>query len=186
MASYEVDAYGARAKFRDVGIVVLLTIVTLGIYAYFWYYRINRELRDFGRVYNDEKLSAERPGLSVLAITLGALIIVPAIVSYYRTTSRVRQAQRIAQTELTSGWVIFALYVTGIFFLLPLIAIPAYVQSGLNSIWQKYPRWEPEPPVLAQPRQPGQEVAAATESGATTDAPPVPAEQPPPPDASQD
>jgi len=151
MASYQVDAYGAHAKVRDVGIVALLTIVTLGIfYPLFWYFWINRELRDFGRVYQDEYLSKESPGISLLAVTLGAIVIVPAIVSFYRTTARVRQAQRIAETELTSGWVIFALYVTGIFFWLPTLAIPAYIQSGLNTIWQKYPKRDPEAPAPPQ------------------------------------
>ena len=99
MASYEVNAYGAEVKVRDPGIVVLFFFLTLGflIYPQVWYYRINRELRDFGRVYRDEKLADSNPVLSVLAVTLGALLIVPPIVSWWKCTGRIRRAQGIAQ-----------------------------------------------------------------------------------------
>jgi len=82
---------GARAKVRDEGLVVLWTVLTLGIYNGVWYYRINREMRDFGRVHGDEKLANTNPVLSILAVTLGALVIVPAIVSYWKTTGRIRR-----------------------------------------------------------------------------------------------
>ncbi len=142
MASYEVDAYGAEVKVRDVGLVVLFMFLTLGflIYPQVWYYRINRELRDFGRVYQDEKLANSNPVLSVLATTLGALLIVPAIVSWWKCTGRIRRAQEIAQEpQQTNGWIIFAIYIGGIIFSPAMLGIPAYVQSGLNSMWQKYP-----------------------------------------------
>jgi hypothetical protein len=51
--AYEADVYGARVKVREVGLVILWTALTIGIYAIVWYYRINRELRDFGRAYRD-------------------------------------------------------------------------------------------------------------------------------------
>jgi hypothetical protein len=38
---------GARAKVRDEGLVVLWTVLTIGIWTLVWYYRINREMRDF-------------------------------------------------------------------------------------------------------------------------------------------
>ncbi len=140
MATYEADVYGARVKVRDVGIVILLTAVTLSVYNWFWYFRINRELRDFGRVYRDDELANVQPGLSVLATTLGALLIVPAIVSWYRCTGRIRRAQRIVGADLTHGWVIVGIYAGA--FLIPLaaLAIPAYVQEGLNDVWKRYPR----------------------------------------------
>ena len=145
MASYEVDAQGARVKTRDIGIVALLTIVTLGIYAYVWFFRINRELRDFGAARGDEELAAERPGLSLLAVTLGALIIVPAIVSYVRCTRRVQRAQAlvgVAEHDLTSGWVIFGLCVGGVLMGVGFVGVPAYVQLGLNHTWAGYPQLE--------------------------------------------
>ena len=141
MSSYEVDAYGARAKVREPGLVVLFFFLTLGfiIYPQVWYYRINRELRDFGRVYKDEKLADSNPVLSVLAVTLGAILIVPPIVSWWKCTGRIRRAQGIAQeTSLLNGWLIFALYIGAILFTPVALGIPAYVQSALNGIWSKY------------------------------------------------
>jgi Domain of unknown function (DUF4234) len=38
-----------RVKIRSPWAVALLPIVTLGIYHLVWWYRINRELRDYGR-----------------------------------------------------------------------------------------------------------------------------------------
>ena len=69
----------ARAKLRNPLGVVGLSIITIGIYYIFWWYFINREMRDFGRARGTDL--GQNPGNSVLAITLGALIIVPAIVT---------------------------------------------------------------------------------------------------------
>ena len=123
---------GARAKVRDEGLVVLWTVLTIGIWTLVWYYRINREMRDFGRSHGDEKLANSNPVLSILAVTLGALVIVPAIVSYWKTTGRIRRMQGLCNVPLTEGWVVAILYVLGFFILLTLVAIPPYVQSGLN------------------------------------------------------
>ncbi|MBV9047700.1 MAG: DUF4234 domain-containing protein, partial [Solirubrobacterales bacterium] len=40
---------GARVKLRIPWAVALLPIITLGIYHLVWWYRINRELCDYGR-----------------------------------------------------------------------------------------------------------------------------------------
>lgn len=130
---------GARAKVRDEGLVVLWTILTLGIYTFVWYYRINREMRDFGRAHGDEELANSNPVLSILAVTIGALVIVPPIVSYWKTTGRIRRMQRACNVTPIEGWVIAILYVLGILFVITLIAIPPYVQSGLNKVWRLYP-----------------------------------------------
>ena len=140
MASPEVDLRGSRAKIRDVGIVVLLTVVTLGIYAIVWYYMINRELRDFGRATGDAELAQSNPTMSLLAVTLGGLVIIPAIVSYIGTTKRIQRAQDQVGEPPINGWVLVVLYVFGFFFLVPFVAIPAYVQSALNPVWGHFPR----------------------------------------------
>jgi hypothetical protein len=145
MTTHEVDAGGARVKARDIGIVAILTIVTLGIYGYVWYYRINRELRDFGAAHQDEELAGERPGLSLLAVTLGAVLIVPPIVSWVRCTKRIQRAQNLVELpekDVTSGWVIFGLCVGGLLTSVGFVGVPVYVQMGLNHVWEKYPRLE--------------------------------------------
>lgn len=100
----------------------LLSIVTLGIYFLFWYYRINREMRDNGIPVN--------PGRAVLAIFPGGLIIVPAIVSSYNTGQRINALQQ--QRGLypsASGWIGLLLnYVMSIGII--------YYQAEINKAWQ--------------------------------------------------
>jgi hypothetical protein len=76
--------------------VALLTVVTVGIYWPIWYFKINRELRDVGRLGHDESLAASSPWSSVAAITLGALVLVPPFVSYVRFAGRLQDGERAA------------------------------------------------------------------------------------------
>jgi Domain of unknown function (DUF4234) len=145
---------GARAKVRDEGLVLLWTVLTLGIYTLVWYYKINREMRDFGRAHGDERLANSNPVLSILAVTLGSLVLIPAWVSYWRTTGRIRHMQRLCNVSESSGWLIGVCYVLGFFVLLTLLVIPPYVQSGLNAVWRLYPPAEGAEVDLAGAPQP--------------------------------
>jgi Domain of unknown function (DUF4234) len=91
-----IDAITVDVKTRRVWSVVLLTVVTLGIYGIVWYFKINRELRDFGAAHGDAKLGSSEPWRSVIAVTLGAGLVVPQLVSVVRLTHRVQAAERIA------------------------------------------------------------------------------------------
>jgi uncharacterized membrane protein YjgN (DUF898 family) len=131
----EVQIQGAEkpAKIRDVVAVPLLTIVTLGIYGVVWYYKINREMADYGRVNGQADELGDSPVTSVLAITLGALVIVPALVSLFRCFKRIQALQRIAGgSQPINGWIgVLALIVFS-----PILY--GYMQSGLNSAWQAH------------------------------------------------
>lgn len=141
MASYEVTIdNGTRAKHREPGLVLLWTIITLGIYNWVWYYKINRELRDYGRAHNDEELASSRPGLSLLAVTLGGLLIVPPFVSWWRCTRRIQRAQEIAGVTQISFGLIIGIMFGGILITFLWLAIPLLVQEGLNNIWKALPR----------------------------------------------
>jgi hypothetical protein len=118
------------AKIRNLWAVALLPIITIAIYYFYWWYQINRELRDYGRGKNTDELGTS-PGTSLLAVTLGALVIVPALVSTYKGFKRVQAAQRLAGVETLNGWIGLILYV------LISPAFFAYVQSGLNAVWSK-------------------------------------------------
>ena len=118
------------AKIRSIWAVALLPFITLGIYFFFWWYFIHRELRDLGRAKGTEELG-DSPGKSLLAVTLGALIIVPALVSLYRGFKRVQAAQRLVGSEPINGWIGLIL------FLVISPAYAAYMQSGLNTVWEK-------------------------------------------------
>jgi hypothetical protein len=118
----------SRAKLRNPLGVVGLSIITLGIYYIFWWYYINREMRDFGRARNTDL--GQNPGNSVLALTLGALIIVPAIVTLWTTCDRIQRSQETAGVERpASGPIIFVLL---------LLIGPVgvwYAQNELNKAW---------------------------------------------------
>ena len=118
------------AKIRNLWAVALLPIITIAIYYFYWWYQINRELKDYGHAKSTDELG-ESPGTSLLAVTLGALIIVPALVSTFRGFKRVQAAQRLAGVDQLNGWIGLILYVV----ISP--AFFAYVQSGLNAVWQK-------------------------------------------------
>ncbi len=118
------------AKIRSVWFVAIISVVTLGIYVAFWWYFINREMADYGRAKDRHELG-DSPGKSVLAVTLGALIIVPAIMSIVNTFRRVQTAQRMTgETTVINGWIGVLL----LFVISP--AFYAYMQSGLNAAWR--------------------------------------------------
>jgi Domain of unknown function (DUF4234) len=71
---------------RNIVLWYVLMVVTFGIGALVWYYLINRDAKTLAR--ND----TWSPAMSVVAVTIGAVIIVPPFVSVWRTWSRVREA----------------------------------------------------------------------------------------------
>ena len=117
---------GRAGKTRNIWLTWLIwPLITLGIYHFVWYYKINREARDF-----DETIAVE-PALSLLAITVGWIIIVPPYVSIYRTGERIAQMQEDADMERTcNGWIGLLLS-----FLFGLYSL--YYQYELNRIWTR-------------------------------------------------
>jgi actin-like ATPase involved in cell morphogenesis len=84
-----------RAKIRAASTGNLLSVLTLGVYLWFWWYFINSELRDIGREVRpgDPDLAASSPARSLLAVTLGGLLVIPYLVSSYRGARRLKHAQ---------------------------------------------------------------------------------------------
>jgi hypothetical protein len=139
----EIQIPGAKVKIRSVWTPALLPFITLAIYLFFWWYYINREMAEYGKAKGSNELG-DSPGKSVLAITLGALIIVPWVLSTINTFRRVQTAQKMAGVEQLNGWIGLILIIV----LSP--AFYAYMQSGLNNAWR----------AEAQESQPEQAVAA--------------------------
>ena len=140
-------------KIRNPLGVVGLSIITLGIYAIFWYYFTQKELAEMGRARNTEELGTS-PGNSVLAITLGAFIIVPPFVSIYHAAQRQRAAQRLvgAQEGMEPGLLLL------IWIFIAPIAWYIY-QSDQNGVLEAQagaaPAAAPQvPPPAEQPAQP--------------------------------
>jgi hypothetical protein len=124
-----IQGANSSAKIRSPVWVVVLEIITLGIYGFFWWYFIHRELRDYGRAKGTTELGTS-PGTSLLAITLGLLIIVPALISFFNGFKRVQAAQRLTGVEPINGWIGLILFIV----LYP--AFFGYMQSGLNPVWR--------------------------------------------------
>jgi Domain of unknown function (DUF4234) len=121
---------GGEAKIRNPLGVVALSLITIGIYYLFWYYFINREMRDLGDARGVD--IGHSPGMSVFAITIGSVIIVPPFVSHWKVGTRMEQAQRAVGVVGGSGILYFILWVV------PLVSIvsPFYMQAQLNNVWR--------------------------------------------------
>ena len=101
-----------------------LTIITLGIYGLYWYYKVNEEIL---RYTGDQTIS---PSRSLLAVIPGFLLIVPPFIAYYNTSNHVvqMQQQRGIQSQISPALVVILALV--IWF-----GMAAYVQEHLNRVW---------------------------------------------------
>ncbi|MFJ4537671.1 DUF4234 domain-containing protein [Streptomyces tibetensis] len=118
---------GSAGKTRNIFLVWLIwPLITLGIYHLVWYYKINREARDF-----DQRIEVN-PAVSVLALALGWILIVPPFISVYNTGVRIARMQRSAGLEQECNpWIGVILFiVAGLY--------PLYYQHELNQIWAHY------------------------------------------------
>ena len=91
LAQQQPPAGGRLLLADDSSKVWLLSIVTCGIYGIIWYYRLQEELSQWsgGRIETN-------PVNSVLALTLGACLIVPVFLTWNGTVERIRTAQQMA------------------------------------------------------------------------------------------
>jgi hypothetical protein len=118
---------GAIGKHRNPFLVWLVwPLITLGIYHLVWWYKINREVRDF-----DQRIEVD-PGVAVLALFPGAFILVPPYVSVWKTGDRIGRAQGAGrQPDPCNPWIGLILA-----FILGLHSL--YYQICLNSLWASY------------------------------------------------
>ena len=124
--------------------VLGLTFITFGIYAFYWYYKINDELRRFER---DETISPTR---SLMAVLFGWIIIVPPFIALYNTAKHVQTAeQRLAiQPQLEPALVIVIMLIIS-------IANGVYIQEHQNRIWDRAGGAVPPPPPVLPPEPTG-------------------------------
>jgi drug/metabolite transporter (DMT)-like permease len=151
----QISGTNAVGKIRNPLGVIGLTLITFGIYWIFWYYYTQKELAEMGRARNTEELGTA-PGTSVLAVTLGAFIIVPPFVSIYNATKRLDAARRLTGQEGMEPGLLFLLWI----FISP-IGLYIY-QSDMNKILQAQAGRAPAAPQVAAPpaEQPAQPQAA--------------------------
>lgn len=80
-----------EGKKRNILAPIGLSIITLGIYGIVWYYKTNKELAEIGRAHDTDELG-DNPVTSVLAVTIGAIVVIPALVSRWNTWQRQHKA----------------------------------------------------------------------------------------------
>jgi hypothetical protein len=134
---------GQRYTKRDPLGVLGLSIITIGIYWFYWYYKINDEIRRF------ERDDTVRPGMALLAVTLGWLIIVPPFISVYNTSLHiVRMEQRTGiQQQLSPALNVILLLVVS-------VGIGIYSQEHLNRVWEAARAMPAPPPMPGGPAPP--------------------------------
>ena len=106
-------------KERNIVLWYVVSILTVGIGFIVWYYLLNKDAKTLAHN------KAWSPGLSVVAVTFGAILFIPPIVSHWRTWNRVREA---TNADGLSAGLQFCL----IFVPLVSLAYPGYLQSKLN------------------------------------------------------
>jgi hypothetical protein len=145
----EITIDGELYKKRGPWAVWGLSIITIGIYGLVWYYKINDEARRYLR---DESI---RPGVSVLAIIPGALILVPPFVSIYRTGQRINRMEEKAGVQRLLEPIIGL--IAALFYSLHM----PYYQLHLNGVWDAsvglaaLPPPAPGAPAIPPPPPPG-------------------------------
>ena len=110
-------------KTRNAGVVILLGIITFGIYFVVWYYKINNEVKHHD---TNQQFS---PGLATFAL----FIPIANFVTYYNTANRIKLMQKVhSSQDLINPVVAFLLL------FLFYIGYPIYVQGALNNHWHEH------------------------------------------------
>lgn len=131
---------GVPVKRRNPWGAWALNLVTLGIYGIVYWNRINVELRDYSAAI--ERPFRNDPNVSVIAMFLGSIVLIPFVVTIATTTRRVSDLQLIVRStrgrEPVSPTVAVLLGIL-------LSAHIVYLQRSLNEIWDAEAAAAPQP-----------------------------------------
>lgn len=117
-------------KIRNPWAVIGLSIITLGIYWLYWYYKVNSEVGN-----HDAQIKVS-PTTALLAQLLGFLGLgIPNLISAYNSADRVRRTQLNdgMQAGMNPLLALLLFLFLGIFY-------PLYVQGELNEHWHWHER----------------------------------------------
>lgn len=144
-----VTIQGQEYKKRSPLGVLGLSFITLGIYFFVWYYKINDEIRRFER---DDTISPTR---SLMAMIFGWIIIVPPFIAMWNTAKHLQQMEgRVGvQQSIEPALVLVIMFVFS-------LANGIYIQEHLNRAWEaatyggRSAGGAPPPPPPLQPPAP--------------------------------
>jgi hypothetical protein len=128
-------ASGGEGKIRSFWVGLGLTVITVGIYYFCWYYFVNDELKDIGTEKQDQNLAQSSPMMSVIAVLVGGLVIVPPLLSVYNYGQRIKRAERLAgvpRADHINPIFAFLLLFPGGFLIIPLFVHYWYVTKHQN------------------------------------------------------
>lgn len=113
-------------KTRNPWGVWLLSLVTFGIYYFYWYYQVNKEVSEY-----DPSIEVN-PGIALCAILFGGFLCgIPTLISIYNTGKRIAQAQGTARSSEQCSPIVGLL--------LALIGFASvYYQSQTNKVWDMH------------------------------------------------
>jgi hypothetical protein len=128
------SAPGTLGKVRSFTLGFLLSVITFGLYGFFWYYFVNDELKDIGQAKGDSNLANSNPALSVLAL-FGGWFIVPPLLSVYNYGQRIKRAQRLGGVPIEqqiNPVISFLLFFPGSILIIPYFCHFWYVTKHQN------------------------------------------------------
>lgn len=114
----------AIGKVRGTGMCILLTIVTLGLYSLYWYFKVHQEMKD----HSGQGIGG--PIALLLAIFVG--IVMPFLSSSEVGGLYERQGRRAPVTALTGLWFLLLSW----FFLVGAIVWFVRTNAALNDYWR--------------------------------------------------
>jgi len=127
---------GGEGKIRSFWVGLGLTVITLGIYGFCWYYFVNNELKDVGLSKDDQNLGQSSPTMSVTALVLGGFTLwVAPLLSVFNYGQRIKRAQRLTDVpkqEQIDPTIAFLLYFPGVLLIVPLFFHYWYVTKHQN------------------------------------------------------
>ena len=137
-----VAAHGPVGKRRGVVFVLLITLVTLGIYSLYWVYKTQQEIKD----YSGDGLGG------VLGLVIWILI---SPVSAFVIPSEIgtNLFARAGRERPVTGWTGLWLFPFGIF-LIPAIVWFVKVQGSLNRFWESAGAATATPAAPVMPAEP--------------------------------
>jgi len=150
-----------------------------GVYIPFYWYFINKELKQLGEARRIDLGSS--PGVSAMAMFPGAFVLVPPFWTSFTTTERIKNAQiATGRKDWLEGWISLVV----LFMLAPLMF--GLVQDQLNKVWQNLGLETPFPKQELPPPAPGGGYQYPPQQQGQYPPPPPPPpaqeqQQPPPP-----
>ena len=178
------DTFHPAGTARDVKVrgPVWVALFSLTPYSIFWFYFAVKDLSEYGKAKGYDL--GQNPTNSLLAVFPGGILIVPAIIAFYRFFKRIQQAQRISgSSEQANGWIVVIMIFVGLSFV-----ANGYLQSELNKAWGSeggpVPQKDTMPqqldtgpsgaPTSTPPPAPSEPVAPSTPEAVETPPPPAP------------